>query len=124
MNAPVRIDDLERCRPWIEAALAKNDNLNTWEEVLGGIASGHMQFWPKPKGCIITQVVIYHDKKALHVFLAGGELDAITDMTEELVEWAKRQGCSFATFDGRMGWKKPLEKLGWKEKSITMQMEF
>ena len=124
MNKHSPINELERCKPWIEAALDKNENLNTWEEVVEGLASGHMQFWPKPKGCIITQIVLYHDRKALHIFLAGGDLSEITEMTEDVMDWAKYQGCSFATFDGRMGWKKPLEKLGWKQNSITMKLEF
>ena len=117
-------NELERCRPWIEAALKRSGDLNTWDEVVAGIHSGRMQLWPEPEGCIVTELVVYHNRKALHVFLAGGKLGEILQMTESVKEWAKLQGCSFATFDGRFGWQKPLETVGWKPHSITMHLEF
>ena len=115
---------LEYCRSWIEAALEKSGGLNTWDQVVAGINSGMMQLWPAKRGCIVTEIVVYHDRKALHVFLAGGELDEILQMTENVKEWAQKQGCSFATFDGRFGWQKPLERIGWKPHSVTMHLEF
>ena len=121
-DAPV--NELDRCRPWIEAALDRSGDLNTWDEVVSGINSGRMQLWPAEQGCIVTEIVVYHNRKALHVFLAGGKLDEILQMTESVKEWAKLMGCSFATFDGRLGWQKPLEKIGWKPHSITMHLEF
>ena len=121
-DAPV--NELERCRPWIEAALDRSGDLNTWSEVVAGIHSGRMQLWPTEQGCIVTEIVVYHNRKALHIFLAGGKLDEILQMTESVKEWAKLMGCSFATFDGRLGWQKPLEKIGWKPHSITMHLEF
>jgi len=124
MNAHSPVSELERCRPWIEDAIKRSGNLNTWAEVCAGIRSGKMQLWPTERGCIITEIVVYHDTNALHVFLAGGELDEILQMTENVKEWAKLQGCSFASFDGRFGWQKPLEKIGWKPHSITMHLEF
>ena len=129
LNLDVRMLDtvnseIERCRPWIEAALKRSGDLNTWAEVYSGICSGKMQLWPEERGCIITEIVVYPNTKALHVFLAGGELDEILQMTENVKEWAKLQGCSFASFDGRFGWQKPLEKIGWKPHSITMHLEF
>jgi len=124
MTAHVDINPLNRCRPWIEAALKRSGHLNTWDEVVKGIRDGRMQLWPAERGCIVTEIVVYHHTKALHVFLAGGELDEILQMTENVKEWAKLQGCSFASFDGRFGWQKPLEKIGWKPHSITMHLEF
>jgi hypothetical protein len=116
--------ELDRCKPWIEAALKRSGGLNTWDFVVEKIGSGHMQLWPYPKGCIVTEIVVYPNTKALNVFLAGGELDEILHMTENVKEWAKLEGCSFASFNGRFGWQKHLEKIGWKPRSITMHMEF
>ena len=124
MNIHNPISELDRCRPWIEAALRRSGSLNTWDEVVTNLQSGMMQLWAYPEGCIITEIVVYPNTKALHVFLAGGKLDEILQMTENVKEWAKLQGCSFASFDGRFGWQKPLEKVGWKPHSITMHLEF
>jgi len=118
------INIFEYCRPWLEAALEKSGGLNTLDEIKRGIASEKMQLWPAERGCIVTEIVVYHHTKAINVFLAGGELDQILQMTENVKEWAQKQGCSFAQFDGRLGWQKPLEKVGWKPHSITMHLEF
>ena len=115
---------LEKCRTWIEDALSYCDGTHAWEDIENGIHTGAMQLWPAPKGCIVTEIVVYPNTRALNVFLAGGELDEILHMTENVKEWAKLEGCSFASFNGRFGWQKHLEKIGWKPRSITMHMEF
>ena len=117
-------NELERCKPWIEAALSYSGGTHYFIDVAEGIYKGTMQLWPTPKGCIVTEIVVYPNTRALNVFLAGGELDEILHMTENVKEWAKLEGCSFASFNGRFGWQKHLEKIGWKPRSITMHMEF
>jgi hypothetical protein len=124
MNMHTHIDELARCRSWIESALERSGGLNTWDEVRDGVRSGKMQLWPSERGCIVTEIVVYPSTKALHIFLAGGKLDEILQMTKSVKEWAQKQGCSFASFDGRFGWQKPLEKIGWKPRSVTMHLEF
>ena len=116
--------ELERCRTWIEAALNYSGGTHDFIDVAEGVYKGTMQLWPTPKGCIVTEIVVYPNTRALNVFLAGGELGEILHMTENVKEWAKLEGCSFASFNGRFGWQKHLEKIGWKPRSITMHMEF
>ena len=115
--------DLERCRPWIEAALEYSGGTHIFEDVVSNIAQGTMQLWPAPRGCIVTEIVVYPRKKVLNIFLAGGELDQILDMNDDITAWAKLNGCTAGTMSGRMGWKKPLEKLGWKLQFVTFQKE-
>ena len=107
-------DTLKKCKQWIEDALAYCDGTHTWEDILKGISSGAMQLWPAPRGCIVTEIVVYPKKKVINIFLAGGELDQILDMDSDVGRWAKHQGCTGATMTGRVGWKKPLNPLGWK----------
>ena len=117
-------DELERCRPWIEAALEHSGGTHDFQDVVDELRSGSMQLWPAPKGCIVTQLVIYPKKKVIHVFLAGGNLEQILDMDEDVINWAKQQGCSAGTMSGRLGWKKPLTKLGWKPLHASYIKEF
>ena len=106
--------ELERCKPWIEAALEYCNGTYLWEDVVQNIAEEKMQFWPAPRGCMVTEIVVYPRKKYLNLFLAGGELDQLLDMNESITAWAKQWGCDGGMMSGRSGWKKPLEKLGWK----------
>jgi len=114
MNAHTQIDELARCRPWIEAALEYSGGTHNFDDVAEALASGKMQLWPAPKGCIVTEIVVYPRKKVLNVFLGAGELDQLMDMHKDVIAWSKAQGCVAVTITGRHGWKKPLTKHGWK----------
>jgi hypothetical protein len=114
MNAHSQIDELARCRAWIEAALEYSGGTHNFDDVAEGLASGKMQLWPAPKGCIVTEIVVYPRKKVLNVFLGAGELDQLMDMHKDVIAWSKAQGCVAVTITGRHGWKKPLTKHGWK----------
>ena len=114
MNAHTQIDELARCRPWIEAALEYSGGTHNFDDVVSGLAEGKMQLWPAPKGCIVTEIVVYPRKKVLNVFLGAGELDQLMDMHKDVIAWSKAQGCVAVTITGRHGWKKPLTKHGWK----------
>ncbi len=114
MNAHTQIDELARCRPWIEAALEYSGGTHNFDDVAEALASGKMQLWPAPKGCIVTEIVVYPRKKVLNVFLGAGELDQLMDMHKDVIAWSKAQGCEAVTITGRYGWKKPLTKHGWK----------
>lgn len=112
--------ELERCRDWIEAALEYSGGTHDFIDVAEGIYKGSMQLWPTPRGCIVTEIVVYPRKKVLNVFLGGGELDQILEMHEDVVAWAKAQDCKALTMHGRFGWKKPLAEYGCK----PMHMSF
>ena len=116
--------DLERCRPWIEAALAYTGGTHAWEDIVNSIGTGQMQLWAADRGCIVTEIVVYPRKKVLNIFLAGGDLDQILDMDHDVKRWAKEYGCTAATMMGRMGWKKPLAALDWKLQHGCFLKEF
>jgi len=109
------IDELYRCKPWIEAALERADGTHTMHDIIDSVIKGTMQFWPAPKGCAITEIIQYPGKKVFHVFLAAGELDQIVDMDSSAVEFAKVNGCSGMSIAGRRGWAKVLKDKGYKE---------
>lgn len=113
--------ELERCRPWIEAALAHSGDTHTFQDVVDGIASGHMQLWPAPKGCAVTQIVVYPRKRTLHIFLAGGEMDQLFDGSDSVAAWGREQGCSVMTLSGRIGWQRALKSTGWETTMVVME---
>lgn len=113
------MNEVERCRPWIEAALQHSGGSHSFEDIQAGIASGVMQLWPAPKGCAVTEIVQFPQKRVLHIFLAGGEMAQLFDMIESAAAWGKVQGCAAITVAGREGWKRALK--GWAFHSVTME---
>jgi len=115
------LTELDRCRPWIEAALTHSGGTHEWDDIVAGIRDGNLQFWPAPDACVVTEVLDYPRKRVLHVFLAGGRLATIKDMTDSIRAWARAQGCSGATLYGRPGWARVLP--GWRLRHVVMEME-
>ena len=97
MPKDTQVNELERCRPWIEAALEYSGGTHEFEDVAKGIVEGRMQLWPSPRGCIVTEIVIYPRKRVLNLFLAGGELDQIVDMNNDITAWAVVNDCTAGT---------------------------
>ncbi len=120
----MQVDELQRCRPWIEAALEYSGGTHNFEDIVLGIKEARMQLWPSPRGCIVTEIVVYPRKKYLNVFLAGGDLDQILDMDHDVKAWSIEQGCDAAMMSGRIGWKKPLKALGWEVLQTHFVKEF
>ena len=116
--------ELDRCKPWIEAALSYSGGTHGFDDVVAGLQKGTLQLWPTPRGCIVTEIVVYPRKKVLNVFLGGGELEQIMDMHKDVIAWAKAQDCEALTMHGRFGWKKPLAEYGWKPLHMSFSKEF
>jgi len=116
-------EELYRCRPWVEDALAYAGGTHVFEDVAESIVAGRMQLWPAPRGCAVTEVVLYPKKNVLHVFLAGGDMDQIIDMIDSAVAWGKTQGWVSMTIAGRDGWRRVLAKYGYKPVMTVLEKE-
>lgn len=95
-----------------------------WQDIVDGIESGHMQLWPAPRGCLVTEITVYPRKSVLNVFLGGGELDQLIDMHADVEAWGKAQGCAGATIIGRPGWERVYKNRGWKRLHTVLAKEF
>jgi hypothetical protein len=42
--------ELERCRPWIEAAMEYSGGTHEFEDIVQALIDGRMQFWPAAWG--------------------------------------------------------------------------
>ena len=120
--------ELTRCKEWIQSALNKGGGTHNFKDIVDGVISGHMQLWLGVNGCAVTEIVVYPNKKVLHVFLAGGDqgqgIKQITDMHDDAMAWGKQQGCVGMTVTGRKGWKRVLQSKGWTEQFTTLLKEF
>jgi hypothetical protein len=121
---PDWIKEFQRCEQWIEDALEYSHGMFTIQDVFEDVMHGNAQFWPGEKSAIITQIVDYPRKKAIHVFLAGGDMEEIQSMEPGVIEWAKSQGCEVITLTGRPGWTRTfLTKIGYKNTQVQILKE-
>ena len=112
---------VEANRKHIEDALAYSGGTHKFDDVKRMIYEGKLQIWPAPRGCAVTEVVEYPQKRVLHIFLAAGDLEQFDDMLESAVAWAKSAGCVGITLSGRFGWQRVLKKHGFKPIQVVME---
>lgn len=106
----------------VALALSSCDDPHSVEDVLRRLVTDpDLRLWGNADACIVTEHL--KDQRAIHFWIATGELDAVTRLSEEVIEWARKNGCERATLTGRRGWVRALRDEGWYESAVLMRKE-
>ncbi len=108
--------DWERCRPWIEAALTRQDTHGI-EDVAAYVAANPVHFWAGRRSVLITEFIEYPRYRAFRLWLGGaapGQLRDLMALTEHAVAWAKAEGAERVIVMGRKGWARALRHYGFQ----------
>lgn len=116
-------NEWQRCRPWIEAALAHGDGTHTIEDIEDGLQRNELAFLPLQKSALICEVKNYPRKRVLHVFLGGGDLAELKTLNDMMDNAAKVLGCSSIQIVGRHGWKRAFREFGYQDKWTVLLKE-
>lgn len=112
---------MERWRKHIDRALAHSGGTHTFKDIRDSVILGRMQLWENSDSMAITEIIVYPRKKTLHIFLASGTMDGVQAMLASAEEWGRQQGCEAVTFAGRRGWRRVMDKRGFKETLTVME---
>lgn len=118
MQATELNKEVLRVRPFIQPALDHGGNTHDYVHIVDGIIAGRLHLWPSENSAMITEFHDFPNKRYLHVFLAGGDLDEIKAMNPDLEDFAKKCGCAGISLNGRPGWVKALTDLGYGAKKL------
>jgi hypothetical protein len=127
----IPLDELEQkwrtISPFIMSAANSAGEMNE-EVVLAEIVSCKLHlFTAEENGEIIGAATVRIIPTARVVICLvvhlGGDWDKMLELREEFATWAKAQGAEVFRIQGRRGWKRKLEPLGFKEKFVTMEMK-
>jgi len=102
---------LDRCAPFLEAALARADEGFTMDDIAREVASGQAILWPGLNSAAVTYV---RPMKAMHVWAAGGDLGELREMAKAAEALSVRLGCDAIMAGGRDGWARALRATGWQ----------
>jgi len=103
-------EHLERLRHHVEAALEYSGGTHEFEDVVQMVEDHRLQLWPAKDSVVLTEIIDYPRLKNLHYFLAGGDLDELSQMRPLIESWGKSVGCTRVTLAGRKGWAKTFLK--------------
>lgn len=121
---PEWLREFRRVQIHIENALEYNANTLVLQDIVDQIATGDMHLWAGTDSAIITQIVQFPRRRALHVPFGGGNLAEITEMHSYIVEFAKQCGCQMITIAGRKGWERTfLKTVGFEYAYSVLKLE-
>ncbi len=107
-------DHLDRCWPWLAAALARGRDARLSREALAArLATGQAMLWPGEGAALVTECLITPEGRCLHVWLGGGRLAALMALRPGVEAWGRAMGCDYATIDGRRGWDRVFRRHGY-----------
>lgn len=98
--------EFERCKPWLEAALAEGYATRDISDVERALRHGLMQFWPGAQCAMVTELVDHPRKRVLCIYLAGGNLEELKAMYPSVEAFAREMNADAVVVNGRPGWKK------------------
>jgi hypothetical protein len=110
-------------RKLLDSALEFAGGTHLFEDIVDAVSDGRMHFWPAESSCVVTEVVCYPRARAIHIFLAAGDLAQIKDMDATFQQFGRAFDAKFITLSGRKGWIKALDDVGYKLSHVSMFKE-
>jgi len=103
-SAPVRNNGRLSLPELFDRALAHGGGTHTRQDIADGLKSGRFQAWGDDSCLCITEIINYPQKRAVHMFLAAGDLDRLFDVyLPQVKTFAREHDCSAVTSVSRPG---------------------
>ena len=104
----------ERCKPLIEKAIEYQDSY-TIDDVEAKIGNGIALLWPGKQTAIVTEFVVFPNKKVLHILCIAGKYEEVEEIYKSIENYAREIGIDKITGSGRKGWLRKVKHLGFKQ---------
>ncbi len=114
----------DRARPWLEAALYEHKRpLWTMADLERELEAHEAHLWVGERSCVVTvpSAVGSVPERAVHVWLAGGDLREIVEATPRIEAIVRDAGCTQVTIEGRKGWVRALAPLGYEYQATVVR---
>ncbi len=93
------------------------------QDVEASLAAHQARLWVGERSCILTEVLPYDNvgERVLHAWLAGGDLEEIETAIAPIEKWARGEGCTQVSIDGRAGWQRVMAKYGYEHETTSIR---
>ena len=104
----------QRCKSLIEKAIEYQDSY-TIDDVEAKIRNGIALLWPGKETAIVTEFVVFPNKKVLHILCIAGKYEEVEEIYKSIENYAREIGIDKITGSGRKGWLRKVKHLGFKQ---------
>ena len=115
------VDELERLRPEIAEALNTPAAATSSTTSSSYGAAGTGRLWTTPGSFMLVES--RYPRRCTTTFLAGGVLEELVALHDEVIAAALDDGACKLTLTGRKGWVRALKGWGWREVMTTVEKE-
>lgn len=118
------MDRLDQHRPQIEEAMRRGVRTHSFDDICEMVLQQKLtpRFFSDDT-FVLSAVHEYPLAKHYHIFLAGGNLEVLMAARDDLIEDAKRAGCTRMTINGRPGWARIMQKIGARHTYTMLALE-
>jgi hypothetical protein len=103
-------NEWDRCSKWLQDALDVSGNLATLDQVKALVDKSRAKFWFGKECAFVTEIVQFPNKRALNIWLAGGDLQELLTFKPEVHKYAKDRECDIVLIQGgRPGWHRVIK---------------
>lgn len=114
------LDELERLSHVLAPALTRGVRTHTLTDVAARVTDGSFQLWTAAHSILVTEVFQAPQVKVVRALWAGGRLDELTRLRDQVEAWARRLGCQEAWIEGRPGWERVHGDAGYARVAVTL----
>jgi hypothetical protein len=101
----------------IELALAAGGDVMTFADLVELARAGRVQLWGNRETLVATEILTYPRKRALNAFMVAGSVEGVFRLQDQIVEFARDEGCHAIVAHGRRAWGRLGRAGGWREHS-------
>jgi hypothetical protein len=97
----------------LQKGLDAMGNTHSLEDIVELIKDGHMQSFVFNETWAITQIVDFPRRRVMEIFLVAGDMKDAVPLHDQVLAYAREQGCEIVRCFGRDGWSKWAFPRGW-----------
>jgi len=114
-------DHLDDVWHWLKPALDLAHGTHEQRDIFDGLVCGEFQLFKGSKSAALTEVIKYPRLRSVRVFIAGGDLEELVSIEEEITSWAREINAQRVEICGRRGWLRALTD--YEESSTVMSKD-
>lgn len=107
----------------IDEQLEKAGGLYHWSDIAAALEAGELQSFTVNDSFVVTRICEFPRKRVLDIVMFVGNIEDRDELDEAVASFGRKHGCSMMITDGRDGWTKYNDAMGWIKTSTRFRKD-